>query len=113
MEVFEKGQPKGDRKERRKVQNRQAQRTYRAKLKMRNKEAGSASRLPSNSHNCCLVSTRPGANTCARSLIASPTSRGSTRCSRTHLAELIPLVDRLERENTLLKTGQPSVFRTI
>jgi hypothetical protein len=34
MEVFEKGQPNGDRKERRKVQNRQAQRTFRAKLKM-------------------------------------------------------------------------------
>jgi hypothetical protein len=48
LKVSQKGRGTG---ETRKVRNRQAQRMFRAKLKLRNKEVGSASRFPSASHN--------------------------------------------------------------
>jgi hypothetical protein len=54
--VSQKGRGTG---ETRKVQNRQSQRMFRARLKLRNKEVGSAPRVPSASHSCCRVLTPP------------------------------------------------------
>jgi hypothetical protein len=103
---FELGRTKSNKRERRRMQNRLAQRAFRARSKIRNKEVG-----PAQSRGCISAPSLPirlRLNSYISLLVAHHMSHleALTEAQAERLGTLTELVDRLQRENTSLKQAR-------